>query len=173
VSEPQVPLLEVPAEAQQRLLELGAPANAYQSKLYQALANEPDLLLGWVELAWRLRADRHTSVRLRELMILRAVQLGDCDFEIVGHQIRARAEGVTDEELAQVADWRSSAAFAPQERLALELAEEVVAGPVSDQLNARLAETFSAGEQVELLLTAAFYCMVPRVIESLRLVRDA
>lgn len=167
-----VPLVDVPPEVSRRLAELGAPENADQSKLYRALAGKPDLLLGWVDLAWRLRGDLSTPVRLRELMILRGVQLAENEFEIVGHQIRARAAGVTDEELAEVETWRSSSAFSDPERVALQLAEDLYGGSVADETQAALAATFTDDERIELVLTAAFFCMATRVMDGLQLRRD-
>lgn len=167
-----VPLVDVPAEVATRLAALGAPPAADQSKLYRALATTPDLLLGWVELAWRLRGDLSTPVRLRELMILRGVQLAESDFEIVGHQIRARAAGVSDADLAQVEHWRDSDCFSTEERAAFQLAEEMYGGRISERAQTLLAATFTDAERIELTLTAAFFCMVTRVMDSLRLVRD-
>ena len=167
-----VPLIDVPAEVSLRLAQLGAPDNADRSKLYRALATKPDLLLGWVDLAWRLRGDLETPVRLRELMILRNVQLAECEFEIVGHQIRARAAGVSDEELGQVATWRDSEAFSARERAALQLAEDMHDGKVTDATQELLAESFRDDERVELVMTVAFFCMVTRVMSGLQLVRD-
>lgn len=168
-----VPLVEVPASSRQVLAERGAPPSAADSKLYRALANEPELLDGWLELAWRLRDEhRRTSTRLRELMILRGAQVAECEFERIGHEIRLRAAGVPDDEIAQVAEWRASTVFSDTERLAIEMMEEVSAGHLTDETSARLVDAFDPATRIELLLTAAFYCMVPRTIDGLRLIRD-
>ena len=172
MTESTVPLLDVPEAARERLLALGATEESFSSKLYRALANEPDLLIGWLELAWRLRQDRKTSTRLRELMIVRGAQLSDCEFELIGHQIRARAAGVTADELDEVAAWESSQLFSEQERLAFAFMEESVTGKTSDATLAALSQAFDPAERIELVLTASFYCMVPRVVDALRLVRD-
>jgi AhpD family alkylhydroperoxidase len=172
MTETTVPLLAVPESAVKRLAELGAPPSAADSKLYQALSNESDLLIGWLDLAWRLREGRKTSTRLRELMIVHGARLADCQFELMGHTIRARAAGVTDDELAQVPQWRSATVFTDEERLVFSFMEEMVVGHVSDETNAHLAATFDEAERIELILTAAFYCMVPRTIDALRLTRD-
>jgi AhpD family alkylhydroperoxidase len=169
--DPTVPLVDVPEEAKQRLIELGAPATAANSKLYQALSNEPDLLLGWLDMAWRLRMGRRTPVRLRELMIVHGARLANCPFEMAGHSMRARDAGVTDSELAELVDWRSSTCFTDDERLAFDFMEQVIAGHVSDETNSRLEARYDAAERIELILTAAFYCMVPRTIDALRLTR--
>jgi len=167
-----VPLVDVPDSSRAVLARLGAPPSAADSKLYRALANEPTLLDGWLELAWRLREGRTTSTRLRELMILRGSQLAECEFERIGHTLRARAAGVPDAEIEALASWRDATVFSPEERLAFQFMEELSAGHASDETNRRLAETFDPAERIELILTAAFYCMVPRTIDALRLVRD-
>jgi AhpD family alkylhydroperoxidase len=172
MTETTVPLLDVPEAARTRLAELGAPPEAANSPLYQALSNEPDLLIGWLDLAWRLRQGRKTSTRLRELMIVHGATLADCQFELMGHTVRAHAAGVTDDELAQVAGWRDSTIFTDEERVAFAFMEQMVAGHVSDETNADLAAAFDHAERIELILTAAFYCMVPRTIDALRLTRD-
>lgn len=41
-------------------------------------------------------------------------------------------------------------------------------GYVPDQLNATLDEHFDQQARVELTLTAAFYCAVPRLLDALR-----
>ena len=105
-------------------------------------------------------------------LIVHGARLSDCQFELMGHSVRARAAGVTDDELAQVPDWRTSTVFTDQERLAFVFMEEMVTGHVSAETNVRLAAEFDPAERIELILTAAFYCMVPRTIDALRLTRD-
>jgi AhpD family alkylhydroperoxidase len=167
--DPSVPLVEVPAAISDQLAQLGAPPDAVQSRLYQALANQPELLTGWIEFAWRLRRQCSTPTRLRELMIVRAMQIADCQSELAGHQNRAVAAGVTRRELDELETWQGSAAFSARERVALRFIEEMVAGSVSDSTNSELADHFDAAERVELILTAGLYVMVPCVVDALRL----
>jgi AhpD family alkylhydroperoxidase len=151
------------------LAEHGAPKRSLRSSLYQALANQPDLLLGWIDLAWRLRQLPTTSRRLRELMIVRGAQLTHCEYERLHHEVMARAAGVSEAELVAIPQWRQSEAFSSHERAALELMDEMIAGSVSDAVLERLEQHFDAKERVELILTAGMYSMVPRVIDALRL----
>lgn len=136
--------------------------------LYRVLANQPDLLRVWVEMAWTLRLASRTPRRLRELMITRGAELMDCGYEYGHHRRMALAAGVTEKELADLGDWRKSAHFSEPERAALDLMEAVLAGSVSDSVAAELARHFDPSERVELTLTAGFYSMVPRVIDALR-----
>jgi AhpD family alkylhydroperoxidase len=137
--------------------------------LYQALANQPDLLYGWVELAWRLRQRSKTPRRLRELMIVRGAELSHCEYELVSHRRMAAEAGVDETDLAQLSSWRDSQSFSAEERAALALAEAMLAGHVSDELLDELGQLFDASQRVELILTAGMYSMVPRVIDALRL----
>jgi alkylhydroperoxidase family enzyme len=61
------------------------------------------------------------------------------------------------EKLAQVAEWRESSAFSPEERAALELADRMtISGQaVDDDLFARLRDHFSEAQIVELAAAVA------------------
>jgi AhpD family alkylhydroperoxidase len=170
VSRTTVGLGPVPEAGLAALAAFGAPESTAESKLYQALGNDGELLAGWVNLAWRLRAsDRHTPVRLRELMIVLASLRQDCGYEVAGHRRRALAAGVSENELEQLTDWRDAPEFSEEERIAFALTEEMVAGRVTDATLDRLTGCFDEATRVELIMTAGFYCMSARVIDALRL----
>ena len=163
-----VPLLDVPDNVVERLKELGASARARHANLYRALANQPEVLAGWIELSQRLRHRAVTSRRLRELMIVRGAQISGCAYELKNHEELALANGVTAKELEEVARWRDVPGFSPEERAGLALAEGMLAGNVPDDVIVTLRQQFDAAEYVELVVTAAFYTMVPQVVSALR-----
>jgi alkylhydroperoxidase family enzyme len=101
-------------------------------------------------------------------MILRTAALHDSQYE--WHQPRrmARELGVTEFQVAELEMWRTSEAFGPEERAALALTDAVIAGEVPDDVAAELERHFDRAQRVELTVTAAFYAMVPRVLEALR-----
>jgi alkylhydroperoxidase family enzyme len=159
-----VPLVEVPAASEARLAELGGkPVN-----LYRALANNPDLLAAWIEFAWSIRQKPGMARRLRELMIVRGATLMNCAYELAHHRLMAGRSGVTEADLAALDGWREATNFSPPERAALAFMEAMVEGAVPDAVNAELARHFDSAERVELALTAGLYCMVPRVLDALR-----
>ncbi|MDQ6918441.1 MAG: carboxymuconolactone decarboxylase family protein [Candidatus Dormibacteraeota bacterium] len=163
-----MPLVEIPPAIEARLAELGGkPVN-----LYRALANNPDQLAAWIEFAWSVRQKPVTARRLRELMIVRGASLMRCDYELAHHRVMALRCGVSEEELEALDRWRETALFAPQERAALAFMEAMVEGAVPDAVNAELARHFDASERVELALTGGLYCMVPRVLDALRVPLD-
>jgi alkylhydroperoxidase family enzyme len=69
-----------------------------------------------------------------------------------------RASGVTVEQLEQLPDYRTSAAFSEEERLALELADAMARqpAPVPDELFARLRARFDEPQLVELAAAIAW-----------------
>jgi len=164
VSGPRVPLLEMPAEAEARLAALGGrPVN-----LYRALANQPELLSAWIEFAWAVRLRPRTSRRLRELMIVLGALRLDCAYELTHHRHLAVTHGVSKEELEALSEWRSARFFSAPEQAALAFMEAMLQGTVPDAVAGELAAHFDAAERVELALTAGLYCMVPRVLDALR-----
>jgi alkylhydroperoxidase family enzyme len=159
-----IPLTELPADIATNVAEAGVK----QVNLYRALAHAPDLLRAWIEFAWALRGHDMTSRRLRELMILRTALFQHSQYEWHQHRRMAREAGVTDFQVAELEMWRTSDAFSPEERAALALTDAIVAGDVPDEIVGDLELHFDHAQRVELTVTAAFYAMVPRVLEALR-----
>lgn len=69
-----------------------------------------------------------------------------------------RKAGLTEEQLLDLNSYQTSVAFDARERVALELADELVKTPatISDELFNRLLQQFSYPELVELAATIAF-----------------
>jgi 4-carboxymuconolactone decarboxylase len=100
-------------------------------------------------------------------MILRTAQLHKSHYEWHQHRRMAAEAGVTDYEVAELEMWRSSKPFSPETRAALAFTDAIVEGRVPAQINDELALHFDLAQRVELTVTAAFYSMVPRVLEAL------
>lgn len=158
-----IPLAPLPDDVARRVAELGAK----QVNLYHALAHAPDLLRATMAFAWDLREHDATPRRLRELMILRTAVLHQAPYEWHQHRRMAREAGVTESEVAELQMWRTSKAFRPAERAALALTDAIVAGEVPHDVNEEIDRHFDHAQRVELTLTAAFYAMVPRVLDAL------
>ena len=160
---PRIPFKEIGPKNLQRLSELGGkPLN-----LYRMLANNQDLLSAWLEFAYALRSKCSTSRQLRELMILRGAQIAKSDYEWVQHLRMAKESGLVQEKIDQLENWKDSSLYSSEEQAVLQLMEEVMVGKVSDELSKRIKNQFSDSEHVELILTASFYAMVPRVLDGL------
>ncbi|MCR6030104.1 hypothetical protein GGQ22_01430 [Nocardioides sp. zg-579] len=171
---PSVPLAEIPEDVKTRLLEAGASASILEAPIYRSLAHQPELLRGWIELSWGLRARAVLTPRLRELAIVRMALLQEKasveggTFVREAHERSAREAGVTGEEISALDDWEHNDVFPARERAALALADAMRAGSVPDHVLSVLAEHFEPAERVELIVTCAFYELVPRVNNALR-----
>jgi alkylhydroperoxidase family enzyme len=159
----RVPLAGFEPQLEKRLAELwGAPPN-----LYRALANHPALAAAWTEFSRMLRYDSRTPRALRELVILRGAQLMRSEYEWAQHLPMARKAGVREAQIAALSEWRTSREFDEREKAALELAEAVSNGRVSDELYARVTRHFDHHDYVELAAVAAFYAMVGRMLDAM------
>jgi 4-carboxymuconolactone decarboxylase len=161
----RVPNAEFPPELKKRLEELwGSPPN-----LYRALGNHAPLAAAWTEFARAIRFESCTPRMLRELIILRGAQLMRSEYEWAQHLKMARKAGVREAQIAALAGWRQSGEFDARERAALELAEAVTRGEVSDAVYAAVSQHFDHATYVELSLVAAFYAMVARMLDAMRI----
>ncbi|MGH8707533.1 MAG: carboxymuconolactone decarboxylase family protein [Burkholderiales bacterium] len=160
----RVPNAEFPPELRQRLEELwGSPPS-----LYRALANHAPLAAAWTEFARAIRHESRTPRSLRELVILRGAQLMRSEYEWAQHLKMARKAGVREAQIAALAGWRDSGEFDATQKAALELAEAVTRGDVADAVYASVSKHFDHATYVELSLTAAFYAMVGRMLDAMR-----
>jgi alkylhydroperoxidase family enzyme len=137
--------------------------------LYQVLANSPKLLRAYATLAKGLRYEAETPRALRELVILRTGQLTGSDYEWAHHRKMAAAAGVPEEKVRELERWRQSKVFDARERAALRCADEIHELALSDDAFRELGAVFTNAEIVELVLLAAFYQSVARVIQALGL----
>jgi alkylhydroperoxidase family enzyme len=159
-----LPLLDLEGEAGERVRGLGAK----QVNLYRSLAHTPDLLHAWMDWAWALRERCQTPRALREIMILRTAVVMRSGYEWHQHVTMAQNAGVSAEKVRAVAAWQTSGLYDPVERAALMLTDAMLTGNVTDAVHEELAHHFTDSERVELVLTAGFYAMVPRVLDACR-----
>lgn len=159
----RTPLKEFEPALKKRLEELwGTPPN-----LYRALANHPAVVAAWTEFANTLRHGSRTPRALRELVILRGAQVCASEYEWAQHLRMARKAGVREAQIAALAAWRTSPEFDARERAALQLAESVTSGRVSDEVYREAMRHFDHHDYVELSVTAGFYAMVARVLDAM------
>ena len=161
---PVLPLLDLEGPVGERVRGLGAR----QVNLYRSLAHAPDLLSAWIDWAWALRERCATPRALREIMILRTAVVMRSEYEWQQHVAMAQNAGVSDEKIWAVVAWQTSDRYDPAERAALMLTDAMLTGNVADGVHAELARHFTDSERVELVLTAGFYAMVPRVLDACR-----
>jgi 4-carboxymuconolactone decarboxylase len=162
---PRVPLAGLPPD----VAEIFAREGREPVSLYRALANSPEMLRAYSGLAQALRYEATTPRTLRELVILRTAQLVRSSYQWAHHVPMATAAGVSERKVDELESWSSSDAFDERERAALRFADESHALDVSDETIAELQRVLGAPATIELVLLAAFYEAVARLIQSLGL----
>lgn len=85
-----------------------------------------DALEAFSQAVGALAAEAGIDTRLKEIALIHSSQLNGCAYCVRVHVDRAVAEGITADEIAQIAAWRESGVFTARERAALELAESYV-----------------------------------------------
>jgi alkylhydroperoxidase family enzyme len=97
----------------------------------------------------------------------------DCDYVWERHLSLARAGGVTDQQIAEVAQWSNSKAFTPAQKTALDFAEKVARGSSVDAATfAAMRRDFSPRDIVELTMQIGFYISTATFIKTLSIPDD-
>ncbi len=136
--------------------------------MHRAVANAPELFAAYAGMARAIRRDDHVPRPLRELAILRTLQLENGEYEVGQHTRMALSCGMSGEQIAALDQWRSSKLFAPEQRAVLGWVEGMVeaAGPNEASYD-EMAKHFDPHAIVEITLTAGFYAMSARTTKAL------
>ena len=126
---------------------------------------DPSLLWGrspWVFAAMALlygaldRRSSPLSPPLRSLVTVRVSQINHCAFCVDINSATLVKRGIPMEKISDLAEWRVSGLFQPDERLALEYAEAMTLNRVNDDLRKRLKQRWDDDAIVELTGLIAF-----------------
>jgi AhpD family alkylhydroperoxidase len=147
----------------------GRPPN-----LFLTLGRHPALFRGWLRFAGRLMPRGKLPRRETELVILRVAHLRDCRYEHEHHVRLGRRAGLSDAEIARVADGPAAEGWSAREQAVLQATDELLAnGNVADETWSRLSGMLDSRELIELLLLAGHYEMLAKTINTLRIQPDS
>jgi alkylhydroperoxidase family enzyme len=108
--------------------------------------------------------------RLRELAIMTVALATGADYEAAHHWNSALAAGLRRDQLEQLADAETSAAFAEDERAIVRYAREAtVSLEVSDATWSALRAHFSLRETMDVVMAVAWYNAVARILLPLEI----
>jgi len=128
------------------------------ANIFRALANAPVLLDAFLTYANAMRDSSQLSPKLRELAILSVGHTTGSEYEIAHHQSHGLKAGLTEEQLAAVADGESTELFDDAERAVMALARESTANVhVTEDTWAAAAKHLDDQQMVELTLTICWY----------------
>jgi AhpD family alkylhydroperoxidase len=109
--------------------------------------------------------------RVHELVRMSVAQINDCTVCLAWRTPAAIAAGITEEQLASVADFADADFYSPQEKVAIEYAQRFStdSANIDDDFIARLAEHFSSADIIELTLVIGKYIAFGRFMQVLGL----
>jgi alkylhydroperoxidase family enzyme len=165
---PRLALVDEPEDLQTREQFAKFAAGNGILNLHRMMAHAPALMHASGTLALAFRRDVLLASALVEMVIMRTAQVLDSEYVLVRHLPLARACGVTEPQIADLAHWPDSAAFTPAEKAALGFAEKVALRlPVTDEGFAALRRHFSPREIVEITLLVGNYVSTAIFIQAL------
>ena len=136
--------------------------------LYQMLLQSPAVAKGWLSYLTAIRQQTSLSGALRELVIMRVAELNGAPYEADQHAPIALKEGVTQQQLDALREWKASDAFSALERAVLAYTDAMTRQiQVPDDVFATVQKHLSAAHLVELTATVAAYNMVSRFLLAL------
>jgi 4-carboxymuconolactone decarboxylase len=137
--------------------------------VYKMLLHTPDIASVWLDLVNVVRWKVDLDDRLREIVIVRVGYLNRCAYVVNQHvpELTAPA-GLSKDECAALADWRTSSFFDARERAALAYADAMTRDiDVPEAVFAELRQHFNERQIVELTVLVGTYNMHTRVGQAL------
>lgn len=138
--------------------------------LYKMLLNSPPIAEGWLNLLTAVRQKSILSGKIRELVIMRIAVINKAEYEFISHTPFALKEGISKEQIDEIATWETSKLFDSIDRAVLAYADSMtrdvhVPKNVFDDVN----QYFDARGMTELTATIASYNLVSRFLEALEI----
>jgi len=138
--------------------------------LYQMLLHSAPVAEGWLNYLTAIRQKSELSSQVRELVIMRVALLNHAPYEAEQHAPIARREGVSQDKLDALQDWKNCLLFDARERAVLAYTDAMTQQvQVPDDVFAAVAAHFEPSRLVELTATVAAYNMVSRFLEALQI----
>jgi 4-carboxymuconolactone decarboxylase len=170
---PRLPLIETPDDALTREEFAKLAKGRGILNLHRTMAYAPALMKASGNMAMAFRHDAKLERNVAEIVVLRTAQVVDCDYVWRRHLSLARAAGVTEQQIGDIARWPDSTAFIPAQKTALGFAEKAAKGmPVDDATFAALQRHFSPREIVELTMLIGFYVSTAIFVKTLAVPDD-
>jgi len=161
---------DLPAEYRALLAEqLNVPGREAKNIL-RVLANAPALMPKFSALGGVLLAGAGLDPKLRELALEAVGIASGCEYEYVHHwNIALKRAGVPREQLVHLREFETSPLFNTGERAVIRYALETTSNvKVTDATFTAVRELLGDQQLMELVLVVAFYNMVVRILEPLK-----
>lgn len=135
----------------------------------RTLAHNPEMLEAFIAMNGALGRIQ-LDPKLRELAYIRASEVNSCGYCLEHHKKAASKVGLDERQANETESYADNAIYDDLQRDVLQYAEEVTRNVVvSDELAARLKQSLSDRQLVELAVTVALANFTNRISETLRL----
>ena len=135
--------------------------------VFRMMAHAQTCFRPLIGLGTAILSRQQLAPKLRELVILRVAQQSPARYEWVQHVPIGLAAGLTAQQIDALDRGDIDSSFSREENLVLRFATELVHGVrASDAIFAELTARFTPQEIVELILTAGYYMMLARLMET-------
>jgi uncharacterized peroxidase-related enzyme len=127
--------------------------------MFRTVAHRPEILQTMIAHMEAVLNTGTLPTSLKELVIVRTSQMNACEYCLASHSLLAKKLGYSEEQIAALPHFESSASFTPREKAALRLAERLTRNerPLDDAELADLKTHFSEGEMVELMAASGLF----------------
>jgi alkylhydroperoxidase family enzyme len=138
--------------------------------IYRLMLHSPMLANAWFDLNQAVRYATEIDGQCRELAVIRVAILNDVEYVQRAHgPAYALQEGLTPQQVAAIADWRSSNLFSDRQRALLDYTDAMTREiDVADPVFAELRRHFSERQTVELTMLIGAYNMLTRFLKALK-----
>jgi 4-carboxymuconolactone decarboxylase len=134
--------------------------------IFRTLARNEPLSRGFLKLGGHLLSGGVLPAREREIVILRTGWRAGSEYEFGQHTTIGRSAGLTDEEIARLADC-GAGAWAVADQALVDLVDELCdADEVSEKTWHALSRQWTEAQMLELLVLAGFYRLVSGMLNS-------
>jgi len=142
--------------------------------LFLTLGRHRKLFRGWLRFAGRLMPGGTFPRRETELVILRVAHVRSCEYERSHHERLGSRAGLSQAELARVADGPDADGWSPREQVMLRATDQLLLQhDIDDSTWHRLHAELSDRGCIELCLLVGHYDMLASTINALRIQPDA
>ena len=139
--------------------------------MFRTVAYRPEILRTMIAHFRAVMETGTVGAKLKELVIVRTSQINQCEYCLNSHTQLAKRNGWSEEQLADLANFRTRTDFDEREKAALELAERETLDStgIDDVFWARLLEHFDEGQIIELAAAIGLFNYFNRFNNSLKM----
>ena len=142
--------------------------------IFRVLMNHPQLARRWAVFAAHVLHKQTLPPRERELLILRIGWLCRSGYEWGQHVVIGRSTGLTDEEIASIAEGPDAVRWSTEDRALLRATDELHEDAfVSDATWAELSKSWNTQQLMDLVFTVGQYNLVSMALNTLGVQLDA